>query len=47
MKEKECLMGYSICEPKRNLEARLLSDLKGPPVNGLFWPVYQLVLGAA
>ena len=25
------------------LEARLLDDLKGPPINGPFWPVYQLV----
>ena len=31
---------------KRALEARLLSDQKGPPINRFFWPVYQLVFRA-
>ena len=26
----------------KTLEACLLGDLKGPPINGPFWPVYQL-----
>ena len=34
--------GFLIGVPLRFLEARLLSDHKGPPINGSLWPVYQL-----
>ena len=35
-----------IGEPWRSLKGRLLSDLKGPPINMLFWLVDQLVFRA-
>ena len=46
-KNDACLLeGHFINGSERPIDVRLLGDLKGPPINGPFWPVYQLALRA-
>ena len=40
------LVCMSTCLLEGLPEARLLGDHEGLPINGVFWPVYQLALGA-